>query len=36
MSLRYIVAGTDLGPYAAGSSYSVKIDPENPQNVTFG
>jgi hypothetical protein len=36
VSLRYIVAGTDLGPYAAGSSYPVKIDPENPQNVTFG
>ena len=36
VSLRYIIAGQDLGPYAPGSSYSVKIDPENPQNVTFG
>ena len=36
VSLRYIVAGTDLGPDAPGSSFSVKIDPENPQNVTFG
>ena len=36
VTLRYIIAGTDLGPYAPGSSYSVKIDPENPQNVTFG
>ena len=36
VSLRYIIAGTDLGPYAPGSSYSVKIDPENRQNVTFG
>ena len=36
VSLRYIIAGTDLGPYAPGSSYSVKIDPEDRQNVTFG
>jgi len=36
VSLRYIIAGSDLGPYAPGSSYSVKIDPENRQNVTFG
>ena len=36
VTLRYIIAGQDLGPYAPGSSYSVKIDPENPQNVTFG
>src|SRR5918995_2872432 len=28
-TLRYIVAGTDLRPYARGSSYSVRIDPEN-------
>ena len=34
--LRYIVAGSDLGPYAPGSSYSVRIDPENRANVTFG
>jgi hypothetical protein len=36
VSLRYIIAGTDMGPYAPGSSYSVKIDPENRENVTFG
>ena len=36
VSLSYIIAGTDLGPYAPGSSYSVKIDPENRENVTFG
>ena len=36
VSLQYIIAGTDLGPYAPGSSYSVKIDPENRENVTFG
>lgn len=36
VALRYIIAGTDLSPYAAGSSYSVKIDPENRENVTFG
>ena len=36
VTLRYIIAGTDLGPYAPGSSYSVKIDPEDRQNVTFG
>jgi hypothetical protein len=36
VSLRYIIAGTDMSPYAPGSSYSVKIDPENRENVTFG
>ena len=36
VSLRYIIAGSDLGPYAPGSSYSVRIDPENRDNVTFG
>ena len=36
VTLRYIIAGDDMGPYAPGSSYSVKIDPENRQNVTFG
>ena len=36
VSLRYIIAGSDLGPYAPGSSYSVRIDPENRENVTFG
>jgi hypothetical protein len=36
VSLRYIIAGTDMGPYAPGSSYSVKIDPEDRENVTFG
>ena len=36
VSMRYIIAGTDLGPYAAGASYPVRIDPANDQNVTFG
>ena len=36
VSLRYIIAGSDLGPYAPGSSYSVRIDPENRENVPFG
>ena len=36
VSLRYIIAGTDMSPYAPGSSYSLKIDPENRENVTFG
>jgi hypothetical protein len=36
VSLRYIIAGTDMAPYAPGTSYSVKIDPENRENVTFG
>ena len=36
VSLRYIIAGSDLGPYAPGSTYSVRIDPEDRQNVTFG
>jgi hypothetical protein len=36
VSLRYIIAGSDLAPYAPGKSYSVKIDPENRENVTFG
>src|SRR5262245_45203508 len=36
VSMSYIIAGTDLGPYAPGSSYPVRIDPENRQNVTFG
>jgi hypothetical protein len=36
VSMNYIIAGTDLGPYAPGSSYPVRIDPENRQNVTFG
>ena len=36
VSLRYIIGGSDLGPYAPGSSYPVRIDPENRQNVTFG
>lgn len=36
VTLRYIIAGSDLGPYAPGSSYSIRIDPENRQNVTFG
>ena len=36
VSLRYIIAGSDLGPYAPGSAYPVRIDPENPSNVTFG
>ena len=36
VTLRYIIAGSDLGPYAPGSSYSVRIDPEDRQNVTFG
>ena len=36
VSLRYIIAGSDLGPYAPGKSYSVKIDPENRETVTFG
>ena len=36
VSLRYIIAGSDLSPYAPGKSYSVKIDPENRENVTFG
>jgi hypothetical protein len=36
VSLRYIIAGSDLGPYAVGSSYAVRIDPEERENVTFG
>ena len=36
VSMSYIIAGTDLGPYASGSSYPVRIDPEDRQNVTFG
>ena len=36
VTLRYIIGGSDLGPYAPGSSYSVRIDPEDRQNVTFG
>ena len=36
VSLSYIIAGTDLGPYAPGASYPVRIDPENRENVTFG
>jgi hypothetical protein len=36
VSLEYIIAGTDLGPYGPGSSYPVRIDPEDRQNVTFG
>ena len=36
VALRYIIAGSDLGPYAPGTSYPVRIDPENPANVTFG
>ena len=31
VTLRYIIAGQDLGPYAPGASYSVKIDPETPE-----
>ena len=36
VALSHIIAGTDLGPYAPGASYPVRIDPENRQNVTFG
>ena len=36
VSMSYIIAGTDLGPYAPGATYPVRIDPENRQNVTFG
>jgi hypothetical protein len=36
VSLSYIIAGTDLGPYAPGASYPVRIDPDNRENVTFG
>jgi hypothetical protein len=36
VTLRYIIAGSDLGPYAVGSSYAVRIDPEERGNVTFG
>ena len=36
VALRYIIAGTDLSPYAPGSSLPVRIDPENRENVTFG
>jgi hypothetical protein len=36
VAMSYIIAGTDLGPYAPGSSYPVRIDPENRENVTFG
>src|SRR5215218_2445578 len=36
VSLSYIIAGTDLGPYAAGAGYPVRIDPEDRQKVTFG
>jgi hypothetical protein len=36
VSLRFIIAGTDLAPYAPGSSYPVRIDPDDAQNVTFG
>ena len=27
---------SDLAPYAPGTSYSVRIDPEDRENVTFG
>jgi hypothetical protein len=36
VSLRYIIAGSDLAPYAPGTSYSVRIDPQDRENVTFG
>ena len=36
VAMSYIIAGTDLGPYAPGASYPVRIDPENRENVTFG
>jgi hypothetical protein len=31
-----IIAGSDLGPYAPGASYPVRIDPDDRTNVTFG
>lgn len=30
-----VAAGTDMGPYAPGTQYNLRIDPANPQNVTF-
>jgi hypothetical protein len=36
VAMTYVIAGTDLGPYAPGSSYPVRIDPEDRANITFG
>ena len=36
VSMSYIIAGTDLSPYAPGSCYPVRIDPENRENLVFG
>jgi hypothetical protein len=36
VSMSFMIAGTDLGPYAPGSAYPVRIDPADRENVTFG
>ncbi len=33
--LRLPIAGTDTGPYRPGCVYTVKIDPRDPQKLTF-
>jgi hypothetical protein len=31
----FMIAGTDMGPYAAGSEYGVRVDPADRDTLTF-